>query len=62
MLYGPVLVSCAQDNEPSGCTEGGEFLDQLSDYQLPNKDSSLWSYINNEVLSLHNTVHISDKK
>jgi hypothetical protein len=29
--YGPVASSCEDDNEPSGSTKGGEFLDQMSD-------------------------------
>jgi hypothetical protein len=30
--------SCEYGNEPSGCIKGGEFLDQLSDYQIFNKN------------------------
>jgi len=29
--------SCEQSNKPSGSAEGGEFLDQLSDYKLVKK-------------------------
>jgi hypothetical protein len=31
---GPVAGSCEHDNETSGSIKGGEFLDQLSDYQF----------------------------
>jgi hypothetical protein len=34
-----------QDNELSGFLNGGKSLDQLSDYQLLNKDSVLWSWL-----------------
>jgi hypothetical protein len=30
---------CEHGNEPSGSTEGGEFLDYLNDYKLLKKDS-----------------------
>jgi hypothetical protein len=30
---------CEYSNEPSDSICGGEFLDQMSDYQLPKKDS-----------------------
>jgi hypothetical protein len=29
-----VAGSCERFNEPSGCIKGGEFLDQLSNYQF----------------------------
>jgi hypothetical protein len=29
-----VACSCEHSNEPSGSINGGEFLDELSDYQL----------------------------
>jgi hypothetical protein len=32
--YGPATGSCEHGNEPSSSIKGGEFLDQLSDYQL----------------------------
>jgi len=31
-------------NGPSGSIRDGEFLDWLSDYYLPKKDSAPWSY------------------
>jgi hypothetical protein len=34
---------CEHDNEPSGSTNGGEFLDSLSGLQFLRKDSGLWS-------------------
>jgi len=34
-----VAYSCEHGNEPSSSVKGGEFLDQLSDYQLLKKDS-----------------------
>jgi hypothetical protein len=36
-----VAGSCEKDNEPSDCVNGGEFLDQLRDYQLVRMDSAL---------------------
>jgi len=30
---------CEYGNEPSGFIKGGEFVDQLSDFQLLKKDS-----------------------
>jgi hypothetical protein len=32
------------DSKLLGIIKGGEFLDQLSDYQLLKKDSATWSY------------------
>jgi hypothetical protein len=32
--HGPVASSCEYDKEFSGHIKGGEFLDQISDYQL----------------------------
>jgi hypothetical protein len=29
---------CEHGNEPSDCTKGGEFTDELSDYKLLTKD------------------------
>jgi hypothetical protein len=34
-----------EHNESSGSMKGGEFLDQLSEYQFLKKDSPLWSYV-----------------
>jgi hypothetical protein len=42
-IYLAQADSCEYDNEPSGFVKGGEFLDQLSDYQLLKKDSAPWS-------------------
>jgi hypothetical protein len=39
-----VADSCKHGNDPSGYTKGGEFLDQLSDNLLLNKDSVPRSY------------------
>jgi hypothetical protein len=36
-----VVRSCEHDNEPSGSIKGGEFLEQLSDCHILNKDSSV---------------------
>jgi hypothetical protein len=38
--YGPVADSCEHGNEPFGSTEGGEFLEKLSTYQLLKEDSA----------------------
>jgi hypothetical protein len=38
-----VAGSCEHGNEPSDSIKGGEFLDNVSDYQLLNKDPDLWS-------------------
>jgi predicted acyltransferase len=32
---------CPHGNDPSGSIKGGKFLNQLKEYQLPNKDSAL---------------------
>jgi hypothetical protein len=40
-----VASSCEHDHESSGSIKGGEFLDQLSDYQLFKKDSVPWSWL-----------------
>jgi hypothetical protein len=37
---GPVVGSCEHGNEPLSFIKGGEFIDQLSDYELFKKDSS----------------------
>jgi hypothetical protein len=37
-LYGPVVGSCEHGNEPSGSMKGGEFLDQINDYQFLKKE------------------------
>jgi hypothetical protein len=37
---GSLAGSCEHGKEPSGSREGGEFLDQLSDYQSLKKDSA----------------------
>jgi hypothetical protein len=41
-LVGPLAVSCDQGNEPDS-VEGGEFVDQLSNYPFLKKDSAPWS-------------------
>jgi hypothetical protein len=38
-----VPSSCKHGNEPVGSVKGRKFFDQLSDYQLPKKDSALWN-------------------
>jgi hypothetical protein len=43
-----VAGSCEHGNESSGSIKGVEFLDYLSDYQLPNKDSAPWSCMTND--------------
>jgi hypothetical protein len=40
-----VAGSCEHGNKPSGSIKGGEFLDFLSDCQLPKKDSVPWSWL-----------------
>jgi hypothetical protein len=40
-----MVVSYEHSNEPSGSIYNGEFVAQLSNYQLPNKNSSSWSYL-----------------
>jgi hypothetical protein len=35
------------DNEPFGTREGGECLNQASDYQLLKNDLASWSYLVN---------------
>jgi hypothetical protein len=37
-----VADSCEHGNEPSGSIKGGEFYDQLSDYQFFKKESVAW--------------------
>jgi hypothetical protein len=41
--YGSMVGTFIYSNEPSGSIKGGEFLDCVSDYQLFEKNSSLWS-------------------
>jgi hypothetical protein len=43
--YGLVAGSCEHGDEPSGHIKGVEFLDQLSDCWLLEKDSARWSYL-----------------
>jgi hypothetical protein len=38
-----VVVCYEHSNEPLGFTNGGEFLEKLSDYLLLMKDSAPWS-------------------
>jgi hypothetical protein len=40
-----VAGSGEHGNEPSGYIKGGEFLDQMNDYQLLKKDSAPWSWL-----------------
>jgi hypothetical protein len=40
-----VAGSFEHGNKPSGSIKYGEFLDQLSDYQLLKTDSAPWSYL-----------------
>jgi hypothetical protein len=39
-----VAVCCEHNSEPLGSIKGGEFLEQLSDYQLLKDDAAPWSY------------------
>jgi hypothetical protein len=39
--HGPVTGSCEIGNEASGSTKGGEFLDQMSDYQVLKYSAAL---------------------
>jgi hypothetical protein len=41
--YGPVTDPCKHGNESWDSMKGGEFLEQVSDYKLVNKDSTPWS-------------------
>jgi hypothetical protein len=41
--YEPVAGSCEHGNKHSGSIKGGEFLRQLSDCWLFEKDSAPWS-------------------
>jgi hypothetical protein len=36
---------CGHENEPSVSIKGGEFIDQLSNYQLFKKENALWSWL-----------------
>jgi hypothetical protein len=38
-----VAGSCEYGNERSGSMKGGEFLDELSEYQLLKKNTGLWN-------------------
>jgi hypothetical protein len=40
--YCLVSHTCGQDNRPAGSIRGGEFLDQLNDYQLSKRGSIPW--------------------
>jgi hypothetical protein len=39
------VATCLNTNEPSGSTEGEEFLEELLEYKLVKKDSVSWSSI-----------------
>jgi hypothetical protein len=45
------MVLCQHDNETSGSIKGTEFFQQVSDYQLLNKDSALCSLVQMIILS-----------
>jgi hypothetical protein len=38
-------VAGLQDNESLGSVKAGEFIYQLSNYQILEKDSTLWSWL-----------------
>jgi hypothetical protein len=38
-----VMTSCVRGNEPSVALIYGEFIDQLSVYQLLKKESAVWT-------------------
>jgi hypothetical protein len=40
-----VAGSCEHSSESLIFIKGGESFDYLSDYQLLNKDSTIWSYL-----------------
>jgi hypothetical protein len=40
---GPVIDSCAHDNDPSGSVKGTEFLEYICHYKILKKDSAPWS-------------------
>jgi hypothetical protein len=42
---------CEHGNEPSGSIKCGEFLDQMRDRQLLEKDSAPWYYLACELAS-----------
>lgn len=43
-LEGPMVGSCEHDNEPYGSIKYGEFIYQLSYYQLLKKVITTWSW------------------
>jgi hypothetical protein len=43
LKQGPVADSCDHSNESSDSIKGRGTVEQLSDYQLRNKDSAPWS-------------------
>jgi hypothetical protein len=47
-----VAMSCEHGNEPSCSIKGGEFIDQLNEYQVFKKDSAPWRVF--QIQSLHN--------
>jgi hypothetical protein len=47
----PVAGCCEHGNEPSGFIKCGEFLDQMRDRQLLEKDSVPWYYLACELAS-----------
>jgi hypothetical protein len=47
---GVLLGCCEYCNEHSGYVKGGEFLNQISNYQFIRKDSAAWS-----LLTIQNT-------
>jgi hypothetical protein len=51
--YRPVADSCEHGNEPSGSIKGGNFLEQLSDYQLLKQDSPLVSLLVSYSVNFH---------
>jgi hypothetical protein len=51
-----VVVSCEYGNEPSDSMQGGEFIDQVSDYKLLKEDSAPWISLYYKVDGLNSTL------
>jgi hypothetical protein len=54
-----VACSCKHNNEPFGSIKGNEFLGQLSDYMLLNKESATHSWLARQISEMY-AVFIND--
>jgi len=45
IMVSPVVDCCEHVKEPSGVIKGRQFLGQMSDYELPKRDSDPWNYL-----------------